>query len=308
MKIPASLLDRQEVAALRLRQLYAGAGYSRYRMSRFEPYDLYARNKDYLQNSSILTFSDMRGQLLAMRPDVTLSIVKAYRGEALVQFQYHEHVYRPGPEGDFREIMQCGLECLGQISQAETADVLLLAARSLEALGEDWALSLSHTGIAQGFADSMSDEPRQRQALMEAIAGKHVAALNEWAGDDPHSPLSEGLQLLLLLGQDVKAALERILQMGFAVAATQQLLAAWQALSQAGYAHRLRLDFSQDGSRRYYDGILFRGYLMGLPERILSGGRYDPLMRRMGKEAGGIGFAVYLDQLDYLSNEEALHD
>ena len=50
----------------------------------------------------------------------------------------------------------------------------------------------------------------------------------------------------------------------------------------------------------YYNGVIFRGYLPGLPSGVLAGGRYDNLLRRMGKQGGAIGFAVYLDQLERL--------
>lgn len=39
----------------------------------------------------------------------------------------------------------------------------------------------------------------------------------------------------------------------------------------------------------------------GIPEGILSGGRYDKLMRKMGRKAGAVGFAVYLDLLERLN-------
>ena len=57
----------------------------------------------------------------------------------------------------------------------------------------------------------------------------------------------------------------------------------------------------------YYNGIVFQGYVQGAPRAVLSGGRYDLLMRRFGKQADGIGFAVYLDELNrVLSDRRAL--
>ena len=60
----------------------------------------------------------------------------------------------------------------------------------------------------------------------------------------------------------------------------------------------LRLDFSAVGDWNYYNGLLLRGYVEGVPEAILSGGRYDRLVRRLGKRFQAIGFAVYLDLLE----------
>ena len=69
-------------------------------------------------------------------------------------------------------------------------------------------------------------------------------------------------------------------------------------------AERLRLDFSIVNDMRYYNGVIFRGCLPGLASGVLAGGRYDNLLRRMGKTGGAVGFAVYLDQLERLEEED----
>ena len=72
----ASLLKNDERVILRLRSLYDRFGYDRYKMSKFEEYDLYVRNKSFLLSDHIITFTDTSGKLMALKPDVTLSIVK----------------------------------------------------------------------------------------------------------------------------------------------------------------------------------------------------------------------------------------
>ena len=71
-----SILRRDERAGYQLRELYRRHGYTLYRMSKFEEYDLYVRNKSFLVSEHILTFTDTDGRLMALKPDVTLSIVK----------------------------------------------------------------------------------------------------------------------------------------------------------------------------------------------------------------------------------------
>ena len=63
----------------------------------------------------------------------------------------------------------------------------------------------------------------------------------------------------------------------------------------------VRLDLSLAGEMEYYNGLVFQGYLRGLPRPLLKGGRYDLLMQKFTPGAGAIGFAVYLDELDRLS-------
>ena len=138
---------QSERVARQLRELYRRYGYTKYKMSKFEPYDLYVHNKSFLVSEDILTFTDADGQLMALKPDVTLSIVKnAKEGAGLQKVYYSENVYRTSPmTRGFREIMQMGLECVGAVDLVAMGEVLQLAARSLEQISKDsaiWGLSL----------------------------------------------------------------------------------------------------------------------------------------------------------------------
>ena len=135
MMIEDQVMDAQERIGFRLRGLYSGYGYSRYRMGKFEEYDLYSRNKDFLFSDSVITFTDTNGRLMALKPDVTLSIVKNGRDNPgqIRKVYYHENVYRVvSAEDGFREQTQVGVECMGDVDGACVAEVLKLAAESLK--------------------------------------------------------------------------------------------------------------------------------------------------------------------------------
>ena len=109
-------------------------------MSKFEEYDLYARNKDFLISDSVITFTDGSGKLMALKPDVTLSIVKNTKDAPSSRHKvyYNENVYRADKgSNSFREIMQVGLECLGDIDDYCISEVIMLAAMSLEVISQD---------------------------------------------------------------------------------------------------------------------------------------------------------------------------
>ena len=69
MEFDQSILRQGERTIYRLRGLYERCGYSRFKMSRFEEYDLYIRNKDFLVSDRMITFTDARGVLMALKPD-----------------------------------------------------------------------------------------------------------------------------------------------------------------------------------------------------------------------------------------------
>ena len=111
MQYDQSVLTRTERRVFALRTLYSRAGYRSYRMRKFEDYDLYSRNKDFLLSDRVITFTDTNGKLKALKPDVTLSIVRNYkdRPDELVRLFYDENVYRVSERtNSFREITQMG--------------------------------------------------------------------------------------------------------------------------------------------------------------------------------------------------------
>ena len=73
MMIADEVLRTEERIALTLRSLYSRAGFTQFKMNKFEEYDLYMKNKEFLISDSVITFNDPNGKLLALKPDVTLS-------------------------------------------------------------------------------------------------------------------------------------------------------------------------------------------------------------------------------------------
>ena len=95
MQFDQSVLTRTERRIFALRTLYSSYGYKPYRMRKFEEYDLYSRNKDFLLSDRVITFTDTTGRLMALTPDVTLSIVSNLddRPYELQRLYYDENVY-----------------------------------------------------------------------------------------------------------------------------------------------------------------------------------------------------------------------
>ena len=75
-----------------------------------------------------------------------------------------------------------------------------------------------------------------------------------------------------------------------------------------GFGEKINVDFSIVNDLSYYSGVVFKGYVKGIPTEVLSGGRYDKLMKKMGKQAGAVGFAVYLDVLERHNFKESEYD
>ena len=174
-------LKKEEQAILLLRKLYQSYGYQPYKMSRFEEYDLYVRNKDFLISDQVITFSDRRGKLLALKPDVTLSIIKN-AGKTLdtQRVYYNENVYRVDPQTRaFREIMQTGLECIGNLTNMDVTEVVLLAAQSLQTLDQNFVLDLSHMGLVGGVLKNSGLSHEGQELAMQYLGEVDGRAVDE---------------------------------------------------------------------------------------------------------------------------------
>ena len=301
-------LSYEEQITERLRSLYRRYGYSPFKMSKFEEYDLYAQNKDFLVSDNVITFTDRSGKLMALKPDVTLSIVRASRpGQAEPEkVYYNENVYRiaRGSEG-FRELLQTGLECIGPVDDYHIAEVLTLAAESLGLISEERVLVLSHLDAVTKALDAAQVSGETRQALLEAMRAKNLQGLLticRTAGAAPEgAAMLEALVKFSGAPRQVLAELEAFPLLAQERRALAGLL---DALEAAGHGEMLRLDFSVIPDLNYYAGIVFRGFVGGVPDSVLSGGQYDKLITKLGKSGGAIGFAVYLDLLERLGPEE----
>ena len=301
------ILKEEERVTLALRALYKKYGYLPYKMNKFEEYDLYVANKEFLVGDGVITFNDTDGKLLALKPDVTLSIIRnsADGSQGKRKVCYDENVYRISAKTkQFKEIMQVGLECIGDIGLYDVYETVCLAAASLATVSSRFVLDLSHLGVLSAVLDSVCKDEKFQSSAMGFIAEKN--AHETMALCARYGVAAEGTERLLALmsaygsPKTVLAKIEPVCK-GVAEGAWKELCALCELLDGSEYAENIRLDFSVVNDMNYYSDIVFKGFIDGIAEGVLSGGRYDKMMKRMGKDTGAIGFAVYLDLLEELN-------
>ena len=251
MELDLNILKPQEQAALRLRFLYEGAGYRKYHMGRFEEYGLYQENRRLLSSEQVITFTDLDGRLLALKPDVTLSIAKnAQPGPAeCLRYYYSENVYRPNLESHtFQEISQMGVECVGTVDQDAVEQVVSLAAHTLAAMGADHALELGHMGFVTGLLDAVGAPAAIRPQLLVCVRDKNAHDLQEIAGKAGLSRQGiDALRRLTSLSGEwrtVLAAAEPLALNAAMGDALTELRAVCEALEAKGKANALTLGLS----------------------------------------------------------------
>ena len=315
MQIDPKVLKADEQAAYALRSLYRRFGYCQYNMSKFEEYSLYARNKDFLVSDAIISFTDTHGRLMALKPDVTLSIINNSKDAPghVHKMYYDENVYRlPKGAHSFKEIKQTGLECIGDITALEVGEVIMLAHRSLESISQAYIFEISHVGLLDALLAESGLSHSAEKKVLGCIISKNSDELDficseERISDQAREKLGVFFRNYTSF-DDAVSAFSKVCTSEEAVHMLDEFRQALDFITAMGFAGKTRINFSLTNNMNYYSGIAFRGYIQGIPSGILSGGQYDNLMKRMGRKSRAIGFAVYLDALKRLDNDDKEYD
>ncbi len=304
-------LSFDEKVTFTLRDLYRKNGYTQYKMSKFEEYDLYAKNKDFLVSDSIITFTDTNGKLMALKPDVTLSIIKnvSDTDKDVQKVFYNENVYRISKgNNSYKEIMQAGLECFGEITDENICEVLKLAVDSLKTISDKCVLEISALDMITDILDRYDLSKGEKIKVLNCIGEKSThelsAVCKELSINDSDEDVIKALISSVGKAEDVLPVLIDELSDKTDARPLESLYDIISSLDTETKEY-INIDFSVISDIKYYNGIVFQGFVERVPDAVLSGGQYDKLMQRMKRRSRALGFAVYLDSLDRI---EQLHN
>lgn len=297
---------------LELSCLYEQFGFQKYCMSKFEEYGFYSDNRDFLSTDGIIAFNNSAGKLMALKPDITLSIVKNARTlpHSNARYYYNENVYRIAEEThDCKEIKQCGVELLGDIDSDSTAEIVLLGLKSLEKIDSDFNLIISHIAFVSSALEDAGVKNAERRVILGFLKRKNRHDLIRWCNENG---IDQSIVDRLIKISSVSGKLDAVLPLLKELVTDQKTALAYEELSNvydslkdSPLFDKLRLDLSVLNHLDYYNGILLQGYVKNSPAPVLSGGRYDSLAKKIRGDGGAFGFAVYLDGLNlYYPNKK----
>jgi len=286
--------------------LYERYGYNRFKMNKFEQYSLYLENKDFLTGDRIVTFTDNSGRLLALKPDVTLSIVKGAvdKKSSCEKVYYNENVYRASKGGEFRELTQIGVECIATLDLYTVFEVISLAHKSLALISDGYLLAVSHMKFISAVLSEVESENAKKE-ILDCIAKKNVHTLKEILSENKiNDEVCKCLTALATLFGDVDSCIDK-LRVISVNRETDEALFELERLSDllklSGMYSKTVIDFSIVNDMNYYNGITFQGFVDGLAQSVLSGGEYGKLLGKFSSKLDAIGFAVYIDAIERLT-------
>lgn len=142
-----------------------------------EQADLYLRKSGAETISKMYTFEDFGGRRLALRPELTASIVRYYLGNDQnstfpLRYAYSGPVFRyeKPQRGRFRQFSMAGVELLGSDGPSADAEVIALACWTLKRLGiTQYRLVIGHVGILLELLGSLGLSTRLRHFLLDSM-------------------------------------------------------------------------------------------------------------------------------------------
>ena len=167
-------------------------------------------------------------------------------------------------------------------------------------------------GLLAGLLEETGLGPAKQKEILTAVREKNVHELRAaCAAQDVAPKTAESLAFLAGIYGGLKETLPAVRKLcrgSRMEKAYEELSELCSCLEECGVSGHVNLDFSIVNDMDYYNGIIFQGFINGIPSGILSGGRYDNLVHKLGKQADAIGFAVYLDLLERFATEKKEFD
>lgn len=311
-----SSLKNEEKIIIKLRKHYEQYGYKKIKLNKFENYELYNENIDFIKTENIITFMDLNGKLQALRPDVTLSIVKKYSKDNRKEREklyYIENIYRLSKEErEYKELNQIGVEVLGEADEYSNFEIINLALESLELISENHILDISHINFLSGLFEELNLDYILEKEVILYIRQKNIHDLEKLLENiNIEFEYKEKLLKIPSLSGEfslvIKEAEKLVMneKMKSAIEELKKLESVFQNITDL---KKIFLDFSIINNLNYYNGFIFHGYIEGNPKVILSGGNYDKLLQKKDNTKGAIGFAIYLDELTESYKKEKEYD
>lgn len=251
---------------------------------------------------------DSRGDLLAMRPDVTMQIARMCATritsfDPAVKLRYTQRVFREKTaEAAARELTQMGVECLGESGVEADANIIALFAEVLSVTRlNEYRIALGSARVLNDLVSQCAMDDAWQSDIYQAFHTSNFVALASLT--ETNAGNQDAIRALAELpslrgGAEALQELRALLMPIGCADGIDELEALYGLLLERGMKDIVLIDFTVMSSFDYYTGIVFEAYEPGLGSPIGGGGRYDNLLASYGaQKVPAAGFGFYLEQV-----------
>ncbi len=276
---------RRAVLESHVRRILGACGYRRIETPTFEATELFARGVGEatdIVEKEMYSFDDGGGRSLTLRPEGTAPVCRAYIEHGMhklpqpVKLWYLSSFFRAeAPQrGRYRQFWQVGAEAIGSATPETDAELILLLAELLQALGvRETRLRLSSLGTAATRAAYREELTRFLRAHEDGLSPEVVARIER----NPMRAFDADDRTTQRTMRDAPTLLDRL-----APEDAEHFARVRELLDDADL--RYELDPTLVRGLDYYARTLFEftSEALGAQSGVAGGGRYDGLVQQLG--------------------------
>lgn len=295
-------MERRKYFESIMRSIAESYGYGEIQTPAFENLELFTIKSGEDVVEEIYSFQDKGGRDLALRPELTAPVLRAYVDECSVmtkplRFYYFGNCFRyeRPQKARYREFWQFGIELIGSESHLADAEVILIAYDIMKQLNLDFELRIGHVGLLKHLLEGIEEEKASK--IMRLIDKKDVKGLEEFINDiGLPKNLKDNIYSLIETSGDreiLGRAAEFVPHFDFSY--LEKLCDVLDSMN-----IEYLLDFGIARGLDYYTGVVFEGYArsgLGAQSQICGGGSYRLAHLFGGGDTPSTGFALGFDRI-----------
>jgi ATP phosphoribosyltransferase regulatory subunit len=295
-------------------EVFESRGYGEVATPAIEYDEVLARG-DGRTADSAYRFFDERGDLLALRSDMTVPIARLVASryadaEWPLRLCYLANAFRAvrPQRGQMREFAQAGVELIGAPAPGGTVEIIEVLEATLDAAGLDRAvIGLGDADLYRQLLTELEVEGEARDAILERLAKHDLVGLEVELSQAGLGAKQVDTCVALSQLRGGREVLDQARAIGGAAVerATARLGDTFAALEERGVAERVRVDLGLLRDLGYYSGAILEVYDPAVGHVLGGGGRYDGLLKRFGIDLPAAGFALYLERVHIAQMEES---
>ncbi len=292
----------------KLHQLLHLYGYQDIQTPTFEYFDVFRKEIGTIDSRELYKFFDREGNTLALRPDMTPSIARAVatlfetdRVPVRLCYVGNTFINRTSYQGRLKENTQLGAELIGDDSIEADAEMIAMVVDGMKQIGlSEFQVSIGHVNFLKSLMEETNLPEEIKEELYTLILNRNFFGVDEVLAEYQVSKkIREEFQILpeLMGGVEVLKKAASVAADSKAKKAVARMLKIYKILAFYGVEDHITFDMSMCGNYGYYTGVVFKAYTYGTGDAVVSGGRYDHLIEKFGKQTPSIGFAIIIDEL-----------
>jgi ATP phosphoribosyltransferase regulatory subunit len=285
----------------------------------FEFFDIFNHERGTVASKDMYKLFDKEGNTMVLRPDITPSIArcvaKYYKDEELpIRLCYIGNTYinSSAYQGKLKEVTQLGAELFNDDSVDADAEMLAITIECLLKSGlKEFQLELGNADFLKALIKEAGFEDKEDiDKLKDLIENKNMFGMGEIISNKnmPKELEKMFLKLPELFGSlEILEYAKSTISNPRAVKAINRLEKLYDIMKEYGFERYISFDLGMLSKYDYYTGLIFKAYTYKTGEAIVTGGRYDNLVKQFGKDCPAIGLAIVIDNLLMaLSRQELL--